>query len=327
MNDSSLWNNRDKAKEITIKLKHLKDTLNRYKEADNICGDLLELLEIAEEDDIKSLEVSLERLEELVDTLVTESLLSGENDESNAYLSIHPGAGGTESCDWAAMLLRMYTRWCEKKGYEYDILDYQKGDEAGIKDATIFIKGPYAYGYLKSEFGVHRLVRISPFDANHRRHTSFASVFVYPEEDTEIDIEINEKDLKIDTFRSSGPGGQNVNKVNSAVRITHIPTGIVASCQTQRSQHQNKEMAMRLLKMKLYEYYLKQNESVKDSLEKEKKEIAWGNQVRSYVFHPYQKVKDHRTGVEVSDVQRVMDGDIDPFIKAYLRYKATVENK
>ncbi len=327
MNDSSLWNNRDKAKEITIKLKHLKDTLNRYKEADNICGDLLELLEIAEEDDIKSLEVSLERLEELVDTLITESLLSGENDESNAYLAIHPGAGGTESCDWAAMLLRMYTRWCEKKGYEYDILDYQKGDEAGIKDATIFIKGPYAYGYLKSEFGVHRLVRISPFDANHRRHTSFASVFVYPEEDTEIDIEINEKDLKIDTFRSSGPGGQNVNKVNSAVRITHIPTGIVASCQTQRSQHQNKEMAMRLLKMKLYEYYLKQNESVKDSLEKEKKEIAWGNQVRSYVFHPYQKVKDHRTGVEVSDVQRVMDGDIDPFIKAYLRYKATVENK
>ncbi len=325
MSSSDIWNDKEQAKQVTSELKYVKSIINDFHELEKILNDIKELMEIAEEEDIKTFIPSLNKMEMIMDELEIKGLLSDPNDSFNAYLSIHPGAGGTESCDWAAMLLRMYTRWCERKGYEYDILDYQSGDEAGIKDATIYIKGSYAYGYLKSESGIHRLVRISPFDANHRRHTSFASVFVYPEEDTTIEVEINDKDLKIDTFRASGPGGQNVNKVNSAIRITHVPTGIVVSCQTQRSQHQNKIMALHLLKVKLYEKYLNEKQTVKNELEKGKKEIAWGNQIRSYTFHPYQKIKDHRTGMESPDVQKVMDGDIDRFIKAYLKYKATVK--
>jgi peptide chain release factor 2 len=233
-------------------------------------------------------------------------------------VSIHPGAGGTESQDWAQMLLRMYLRWAEKRGFKTEMIDYQEGEEAGIKSVTFNVKGEYAYGYLTAEVGVHRLVRISPFDAAKRRHTSFASVFVFPEIDEEVKVEINEKDLRIDTYRSSGRGGQHVNVTDSAVRITHLPTGIVAQCQNERSQHKNKDVAMKVLRARLYDLRLREQQERFDAMHDEKKEIAWGSQIRSYVFQPYQLVKDHRTKVEIGDVDRVMDGDIEPFIKAFL---------
>ena len=237
--------------------------------------------------------------------------LNGENDSKDAILSIHPGAGVTESQDWAQMLYRMYSMWGESKDFKFNTIDFQSGDEAGIKDCTIEVIGSYAYGLLQSEIGIHRLVRISPFDSNSRRHTSFASVFVYPLADENVDIDINQKDLRIDTFRSSGAGGQHVNKTDSAIRITHIPTGIVAQCQSQRSQHKNKDQALKVLKSKLYQIELEKNLESKKLLEGEKKDIAWGNQIRSYVFHPYNMVKDHRTKFEVGNVKGVMDGDID----------------
>jgi peptide chain release factor 2 len=247
-----------------------------------------------------------------------EVLLSGPNDASNAIVSIHPGAGGTESQDWASMLLRMYTRWAERRGFSVETLDYQSGEEAGIKDVTIEVRGDYAYGYLKAEAGVHRLVRISPFDFNQRRHTSFASVFVYPEIESDVEVDINPNDLRIDTFRASGAGGQHVNKTSSAVRITHIPTGIVVTCQNERSQHRNRDAAMKILRAKLYQLKKQEEEAKLSEIESQKKEIAWGSQIRSYVFHPYTMVKDHRTGVETGNVQAVMDGELDPFIRAYL---------
>ncbi len=234
-------------------------------------------------------------------------------------MEIHPGAGGTESQDWAEMLLRMYLRWAEKHGYKTEIVDIQPGEEAGIKSATLTISGPYAYGYLKAENGVHRLVRISPFDANRRRHTSFTAILVYPEIEEDVDVEIREEDLRIDTFRASGAGGQHVNKVSSAVRIVHIPTGIVVTCQNERSQHRNRAMAMKILKARLYDMKRKEQEEKLQGLIGEKREIAWGNQIRSYVLHPYKMVKDHRTGVEVYSVDAVLDGDIDIFIRAYLK--------
>jgi peptide chain release factor 2 len=246
-------------------------------------------------------------------------LLNGPYDKNDCILEIHPGAGGTESCDWASMLYRMYTRWCEKKGYKVTVLDYQDGDEAGIKSVSIMIKGPYAYGYLKNEKGVHRLVRLSPFDSNNRRHTSFASVEITPEITENNDIEILEKDLKIDVYRSSGAGGQHVNTTDSAVRITHLPTKIVATCQTGRSQIQNKEKALQILKNKLKLLKIEEENEKKQELKKEQKNIEFGSQIRSYVMHPYSLVKDHRTQTETSNVLKVLDGDIEGFIEAYLK--------
>lgn len=245
-------------------------------------------------------------------------ILGGPDDHRNAIVTLHPGAGGTEAQDWAEMLLRMYLRWADRRGYRKEILEYQPGEEAGLKSATFTVEGEHAYGYLKAEAGIHRLVRISPFDANSRRHTSFASVFVYPEIDETIKVEINEADLRVDTYRSSGAGGQHVNKTDSAVRITHIPTGIVVACQNERSQHKNRAMAMKILRSKLYELEMEKQREKMETFHKTKKEIAWGSQIRSYVLHPYRMVKDHRTGIEVGNADAVLDGDIDRFIQACL---------
>jgi peptide chain release factor 2 len=245
-------------------------------------------------------------------------MLGSEEDSRNAIMSIHSGAGGTEAQDWAQMLLRMYLRWSERRGFETEIIDFQPGDEAGVKSVTFTVHGDYAYGYSKAEVGIHRLVRISPFDTGRRRHTSFASVFVYPEVNNDVDVDIEEKDLRVDTYRSSGAGGQHVNKTDSAVRITHVPTGIVVQCQNERSQHKNRSMAMKVLKSRLYEIKLREQQEKKEEMNKTKKQIAWGSQIRSYVLHPYKMIKDHRTNLEVGNVERVLDGDIDDFIEAYL---------
>ena len=245
-------------------------------------------------------------------------ILGGPDDRRNAIVTLHPGAGGTEAQDWADMLLRMYLRWADRRGYGKEILEYQPGEEAGVKSVTFTVEGDYAYGYLKAEAGIHRLVRISPFDANSRRHTSFASVFVYPEVDDTIKVEINEADLRIDTYRSSGAGGQHVNKTDSAVRITHNPTGIVVACQNERSQHKNRAMAMKILRSRLYELEIEKQKEKMETYHKTKKDIAWGSQIRSYVLHPYRLVKDHRTNIEVGNADAVLDGDIDQFIQGYL---------
>ncbi len=268
--------------------------------------------------DMKELETTLDELVKELEEFEFSALLSGPDDHRHAILTIHPGAGGTESQDWADMLFRMYNRWIERRNFTAELMDYQPGDEAGLKSATLRVKGEFVYGFLKAESGVHRLVRISPFDANARRHTSFASVHVYPVVEGNLDIEIKEDDIRIDTFRASGAGGQHVNKTSSAVRITHMSTGIVVSCQSERSQHRNKEAAFTVLKARLYQ--LKKDEEAKkmEKYEKAKKKIEWGSQIRSYVFHPYNMVKDHRTSVETGNVQGVMDGDLDRFIDAYL---------
>ena len=265
------------------------------------------------------LERFLVRVKADLDRLELELKLSGPDDDKNAIVAIHPGAGGTESQDWAEMLLRMYLRWAERDGFEVEMLDRQEGEEAGIKSATFAVRGPYAYGYLSGEAGVHRLVRISPYDFQGRRHTSFASVDVYPEVDDEVKIDIEDKDLRIDTFRSSGAGGQHVNKTESAVRITHHPSGIVVSCQNERSQIKNRAMAMKILRSRLYDREMQRRAAEQAEREGKKKDIAWGSQIRSYVLHPYRMVKDHRTGTEVGDADRVLDGDLDPFIEAWLR--------
>jgi len=285
--------------------------------------DLAELYTMAVEENEETLEgelgTQITDLKNKVERLEKLALLNGENDPSSCYLTIHSGAGGTEACDWVSMLLRMYLRWAEQNRYNTQIVDIIPGEEAGIKSVTAQISGEYAYGYLKTEIGIHRLVRISPFDSNSRRHTSFASVFCTPEVDDEIVIDINPKDLKTDTYRSQGAGGQHVNKTDSAVRITHLPTGTVAQCQNERSQHKNKTMAMKILRSKLYDHYKKQQDEEKMAQEKTKKDISWGNQIRSYVFQPYTLVKDLRTGVEIGNVEGVMNGNIDRFIDAALK--------
>ena len=316
------WDDQERASGILREKSRLTDAVEKWKRQKNNLDDLRILSEIAseEQDDQIQEEVrsELERLNAALRTDELKMMLGSEQDPMNVIMSIHAGAGGTEAQDWAEMLLRMYLRWAERKGLVANIIDYLPGDEAGIKSVSLTLRGEYAYGYAKAEIGIHRLVRISPFDAGARRHTSFASVFVYPEVDDRIVIEIDEKDLRVDTYRSTGAGGQHVNKTDSAVRLTHMPTGIVVQCQNERSQHKNKAMAMKYLRSRLYEMKLREQNEKLDEINKTKKEIAWGSQIRSYVLHPYKMVKDHRTNLETGNVNRVLDGDIDDFIEAYL---------
>jgi peptide chain release factor 2 len=300
--------------------KRLEDTLAKDAELARRVGDISAYFELAREGEavIEDLRKEIDNLRDFAETLETQTLLSGDNDMRNAIVTIHPGAGGTESQDWAEMLMRMYLRWAERQGFATEVNEYQAGEEAGIKSVTFTVNGDYAYGLLTSEIGVHRLVRISPFDQAKRRHTSFASVFVSPEIDDSIQIDIKPDEVRTDTYRSGGKGGQHVNTTDSAVRLTHIPTGIVVACQNERSQHKNRERAMKILKSKLYEYELEKKREISKKLEASKLDIDFGSQIRSYVLHPYRMIKDHRTKTEVGDVDRVLDGDLRPFIRAYL---------
>ena len=284
---------------------------------------LIELAEEAHDASVaKEAEEKLNEASEAIRKAEVRRMLSGEHDRLNAIVSIHPGAGGTEAQDWADILMRMYLRWVELKGFKAEVVDFLPGDEAGVKSVTFTVTGEYAYGYLKAEVGVHRLVRISPFDSNKRRHTSFASVFVYPEIEDDIEVEINEADLRVDTYRSSGAGGQHVNKTDSAVRLTHMPTGIVVACQNERSQHKNKATAMKLLRARIYELKLEEQEAKMQEFSKDKRDIAWGSQIRSYVMQPYRLIKDHRTGFETGNIDPVLDGALDGFIEAYLQMRS-----
>jgi len=324
------WKDNEKAQEILRQITTLKKENERWQGLQSELQELKALTKLAEEENDASLESELQahllELQKKIDDFELQTVLSGEDDNKNAIITIHSGAGGTEACDWANMLFRMYIRWLEAKGFAYQVIDLQPGEEAGIKSATIEVRGDYAYGYLKAESGVHRLVRISPFDANKRRHTSFASVFVYPEIEDNIQVDIKDDEVRIDTYRASGAGGQHVNKVSSAVRITHIPTNIVVQCQNERSQHKNKETAFKILRSRLYQLYKDKEEEKLAAMESQKKKIEWGSQIRSYVFHPYNLVKDHRTGVETGNTQKVMDGDLDQFINAYLIRKENLDN-
>ena len=324
--NEGFWNDTNRAQKIMQKLSSLKEQIKVYEELLNSIEDLEVLIELAlEEEDFETYEEikkNYRAVSKEVEDFKLSTLLNGEYDKNNAILSIHSGAGGLEAQDWAEMLFRMYRRWAEDKGYGVEILDILPDTEGGIKSVTMLIKGHNSYGYLKSEKGVHRLVRISPFDSSNRRHTSFASIDVFPELDDDVDIEINEADLKIDTYRASGAGGQHVNTTESAVRITHIPTGIVVQCQNERSQHSNKETAMKMLKAKLIQLKEEEQKEKIEDLQGKYTQIAWGSQIRSYIFHPYSLVKDHRPDVEVGDIEGVMDGDIDIFIHEYLKKMA-----
>ncbi|MCX7714688.1 MAG: peptide chain release factor 2 [Clostridia bacterium] len=317
------WGDMEKSQKVLQKIKQLKDKIQRYNHLKTSWEDTLTLIDLANEENDETM---LDEITEAVNSVASEleqitleTLLNGNYDKNNAIMTFHAGAGGTEAQDWCEMLLRMYQMWAQKNGYTTSTLDFLAGDDAGVKSASILVQGLNAYGYLKSEKGVHRLVRISPFDSSGRRHTSFASIEVMPEIDDDIEINIRSEDLKVDTYRSSGAGGQHVNKTDSAIRITHIPTGIVVSCQTERSQHQNREYAMKMLKAKLVEIAEQQHKEKIEDIKGVQKEIAWGSQIRSYVFHPYNLVKDHRTGFETGNVGAVMDGEINGFINAYLK--------
>ena len=323
MAEPSFWNDQNAAREVIDESNRLKvwtEPWARLSAMVEEAGELLELMEMEEDPDmLREIEAELERVGTEMADLELRNMLQGPDDGRDALITITPGAGGTESQDWAEMLLRMYVRWAERSGFEVELLDRQDGEEAGIKDATLEIRGQYAFGYLKAERGVHRLVRISPFDSAARRHTSFASVFVYPVVDDTIEIEIREEDIEMDVYRASGAGGQHVNKTSSAVRLRHLPSGIVVACQQERSQHKNRATAMKMLKAALYQRALEEQEKEKAKLESTKTDISFGSQIRSYVFQPYTMVNDHRTELKIPDIQRVMDGDINPFIQAYLR--------
>ncbi|PLT32596.1 peptide chain release factor 2 [Bacillus sp. V5-8f] len=323
MTDPDFWNDQQKAQTVISEANALKDQVNQLSELNETFENLDLTYELVKEESDAELQAELEeeitQLAQKMNDFELQLLLSEEYDKNNAILELHPGAGGTESQDWGSMLLRMYTRWAEKKGFKVETMDYLPGDEAGIKSVTLLIKGHNAYGYLKAEKGVHRLVRISPFDSSGRRHTSFVSCEVMPEFNDDIEIEIRTEDLKVDTYRASGAGGQHINTTDSAVRITHIPTGVVVTCQSERSQIKNRAQAMNMLKAKLYQREIEQQQAELDEIRGEQKEIGWGSQIRSYVFHPYSMVKDHRTSTETGNVQAVMDGDIDQFVDAYLR--------
>lgn len=323
MSQPNFWDDQQNAQKVINESNALKDQVQEFQDLQETYENLEITYELIKEETDEELQLELEKdLKELtlrLNDYELQLLLNGPYDKNDAILELHPGAGGTESQDWASMLLRMYTRWAEKKGYKVETLDYLPGEEAGVKSVTLAIRGHNAYGYLKAEKGVHRLIRISPFDASGRRHTSFVSCEVMPEINDEIEIEIRPDEIKVDTYRSSGAGGQHVNTTDSAVRITHLPTGIVVSCQNERSQIKNREAAMKMLKAKLYQKKIEEQEQQLNELRGEQKEIGWGSQIRSYVFHPYSMVKDHRTGTEVGNVQAVMDGEINIFIDAYLR--------
>lgn len=321
--EEGFWNDKKESQKTIKEMNDLKDVVGEYRQLEALDEELdmlIEFVEAGEEEFKPELDEKFEKFVKSIDSFNTKLLLDGEYDNNNAIVTVHSGAGGTEACDWAEMLFRMYSRWCNSKGYKLEVLDSLAGDEAGIKSITFLVEGKQSYGYLKSEKGVHRLVRISPFDSNKRRHTSFASVDVVPEVDETIDIEINQSDLKIDTYRASGAGGQHVNMTDSAVRITHAPTGIVVTCQKERSQLKNRDTAMKILKSKLFELEIKKKEEEMKKIQGEQSEISWGNQIRSYVFQPYTMVKDHRTNTEIGNVDSVMDGNIDLFINAYLKW-------
>lgn len=323
------WDDMENSQKTMQKIGSLKSKISSYESLKSDYDDALVMIELANEEEDESLledcEKSVKDIESRIETLTLSTLLSGEFDSKNALLTFHAGAGGTEAQDWAEMLFRMYNRWGERHGYKVSTLDYLDGDVAGIKSATILVEGENAYGYLRGEMGIHRLVRVSPFDSSGRRHTSFASLEVMPEIDDDVNVDIREEDIKMDVYRASGAGGQKVNKTSSAVRLTHIPTGIVVSCQIERSQHQNREVAMRMLKSKLVEIKERENLERIEDIKGDQKEIAWGSQIRSYVFMPYTMVKDHRTGYEMGNITAVMDGDIDGFINAYLKQKSVEE--
>ncbi len=328
MAEGAIWSDQERAKKVVEEVKTLKRQLEPFHALKKRVDDGFELSQLLEAEsnvDLemqRSLEAEADAAARALDAIELQHMLRGPDDPRDALLTIHPGAGGTESQDWAEMLMRMYTRWAERRGFDIEVLDLLEGEEAGIKSAEIEIRGQYAFGLLRAEKGVHRLVRISPFDAQARRHTSFASVFVYPVVDDDIEIEIKEDDLRIDVFRASGKGGQHVNKTSSAVRITHLPSGIVVACQNERSQFKNKATALKMLKSRLYEKALEEQEAKKAEVDKQKGDIAFGSQIRSYVFQPYTMVNDHRTELKVGDVQKVMDGDLDQFIEAFLKKQA-----
>ena len=324
MGQPHFWSDNERAQKVQRERSQILETLKDWRRQRTDLDEVGVFLELASEGDGDALGEASAKLATAtagVTELEIRQMLGGEHDAGNAILSIHPGAGGTEAQDWAEILLRMYLRWCERKGFQVQMLDRQEGEGGGIKSVTLTVEGPYAYGYLHAEAGIHRLVRISPFDANARRHTSFASVFVYPEIEDDIEVEVDEADLRVDTYRSSGAGGQHVNKTDSAVRLTHLPTGIVVACQNERSQHKNRAMAMKVLRARLYELEKEKQREKLEAFAKTKKEIGFGSQIRSYVLHPYRMVKDHRTGCETGNTDAVLDGDLDRFIESYLLQK------